>query len=112
MSSFLIKNKSRSPPGFLPGWPWLQSSITPVAQVTRRPVGFISWFICLPRLQRHFASERRSWRRCFGLAASLVVGAITAAVIATIAFFKGDFGRNMALAFGKMAQILEDLTAC
>jgi predicted PurR-regulated permease PerM len=59
-----------------------------------------------PRLQRHFASERTQLVALF-LLASLVVGAITAAVIATIAFFKGDSG-NMALLFGKMAQILED----
>jgi predicted PurR-regulated permease PerM len=37
----------------------------------------------------------------------LVVGAVTAAVVGTLAFFKGDSG-NIALLFGKMAQILED----
>lgn len=59
-----------------------------------------------PRLQRHFASERARLVALF-LLASLVVGAVTAAVIGTLAFFKGDTG-NIALLFGKMAQILED----
>lgn len=59
-----------------------------------------------PRLQRHFASERAQLVALFLLAA-LVVGTVTAAVIASITFFKGDAG-NMALLFAKMAQILED----
>ena len=59
-----------------------------------------------PRLQRHFASERARLVALF-LLASLVVGAVTAAVIGTLAFFKGDSG-NMALLLAKMAQILED----
>lgn len=59
-----------------------------------------------PRLQRHFASD---WARLvvLFLLSALVVGAITAAVIGTLAFFKGDSG-NIALLFAKMAQILED----
>lgn len=59
-----------------------------------------------PRLQRHFASERARLVALFLLAA-LVVGAVTALVIAALAFFKGDSG-HMALLLGKMAQILED----
>lgn len=59
-----------------------------------------------PPLQRHFASERARLVALF-LLASLVVGAVTAAVIGTLAFFKGDSG-NMALLLAKMAQILED----
>jgi predicted PurR-regulated permease PerM len=59
-----------------------------------------------PRLQRHFASERARLIALFLLAA-LVVGAVTALVIAALAFFKGDSG-HMALLLGKMAQILED----
>ena len=60
-----------------------------------------------PRLQRHFASKRSQLVALF-LLASLVVGAVTAAVIATLAFFKGDSG-NISLLFAKMAQILEDM---
>lgn len=59
-----------------------------------------------PRLQRHFASKRSQLVAVF-LLASLVVGAVTIAVIATLAFFKGDSG-NIGLLFAKMAQILED----
>lgn len=62
-----------------------------------------------PRLQRHFASERARLIALF-LLASLVVGAATAAVLGTIAFFKSDAG-NISLLFGKMAQILEDARA-
>ena len=62
-----------------------------------------------PRLQRHFASERAQLVALFLLAA-LVVGAVTALVIAALAFFKGDSG-HMVLLLGKMAQILEDVRA-
>ncbi|MBS1159016.1 MAG: hypothetical protein H6R15_1435 [Proteobacteria bacterium] len=59
-----------------------------------------------PRLQRHFASERARLVVVF-LLATLVVGAVTAAVLGIVAFFKSDAG-NISLLFGKMAQILED----
>ena len=59
-----------------------------------------------PRLQRHFASERARLVALF-LLATLVVGAATAGVLGTIAFFKSDAG-NISVLFGKMAQILED----
>jgi len=59
-----------------------------------------------PRLQRHFATERSRLVALF-LLTLLVVGAVTAVVVGTLAFFKGDSGR-IALLFGKMAQILED----
>lgn len=58
-----------------------------------------------PKLQHRFASERSRLIALF-LLASLVVGAVTAAVLGTIAFFKGDSG-NIALLFSKMAEILE-----
>lgn len=59
-----------------------------------------------PRLQRHFTSERARLLALI-LLATLVVGAATAAVVGTLAFFKSDAG-NISLLFGKMAQILED----
>lgn len=59
-----------------------------------------------PRLQRHFASERARLVALI-LLATLIVGAATAAVLGTVAFFKSDAG-NISLLFGKMAQILED----
>jgi len=59
-----------------------------------------------PRLQRHFASERAQLVALI-LLATLVVGAATAGVVGTVAFFKSDAG-NISVLFGKMAQILED----
>lgn len=59
-----------------------------------------------PRLQRHFANERSRLVALF-LLTLLVVGAMTAAVVGALAFFKSDSG-HIALLFGKMAQILED----
>jgi len=59
-----------------------------------------------PRLQRHFASERARLVALI-LLATLIVGAATAGVLGTVAFFKSDAG-NISVLFGKMAQILED----
>ncbi|MFZ2266097.1 MAG: hypothetical protein WAV95_00820 [Azonexus sp.] len=59
-----------------------------------------------PRLQRHFANERAQLLALI-LLATLVVGAATAGVLGTVAFFKSDAG-NISVLFGKMAQILED----
>jgi predicted PurR-regulated permease PerM len=59
-----------------------------------------------PHLQRHFASERARLVALI-LLATLIVGAATAGVLGTLAFFKSDAG-NISVLFGKMAQILED----
>ncbi|MGE5471762.1 MAG: AI-2E family transporter [Bacteroidota bacterium] len=62
-----------------------------------------------PQLQRRLASERARLVALF-LLATLVVGATTAGVVGTVAFFKSDAG-NISFLFGKMAQILEDARA-
>jgi predicted PurR-regulated permease PerM len=59
-----------------------------------------------PRLRRHFSSERARLAAVV-LLATVVAGAVTAGLIATIAFFKSESSSLPAL-FARMAQILDD----